>query len=108
MGLLAINPEFPECALSAIEGKSGPWIARQAGRTQPHREARRLYLCMRGRVMQAEVESIVAPGALAFQADTRPDRCRHTKENQCLVHQVCSQVPKHPPARTAILPPGVH
>src|ERR1700747_2358242 len=101
MSLLRINSEFPECALGAVEGKAGPRISRQAGRAQPYAETGRYRLRMRNRVMQVHVEGIVDPRALAFRPDTRPYRSGNTKEHQCLVYQVRSQVPAHPPARTS-------
>src|SRR5713226_3797897 len=107
MGLLAIDAELPECALGAVEGKTRPWIPRQARRPQPDAETGRRNLCMRYGVVQAEVEGVVNPCALAFHPDTRPDRSGNTKEHQRLVHQVRSQVPEHTPTRTAVLPPGV-
>src|SRR6266851_8429684 len=107
MGLLAIDAELPECALGAVEGKTRSWITRQAGRAQPDAETGRHNLCMRYRVVQAEVEGVVSPCALAFHPDTRPDRSGNTKEHQRLVRQVRSQVTQHTPTWTAVLPPGV-
>ncbi len=57
--------------------------------------------------MQIQVEGVVNPGALALHAHTRPDRFGNTKEHQCLVHQVRSQIKEHSSARPAVLPPGV-